>query len=157
MLGIPVEDGVLEVEFSPLREEVIELPDGVTLINDCYNANPRLDAGGARAPRRRSRATAGKVAVLGEMAELGERGGRLPPRDRRRRSAGRASRRLVAVGPLAARVRSCRAHGVEAAQRRDAAEDAADALASSLRPGDVVLVKGSRSVGLEAVAAKLRA
>ena len=40
VLGIPIEDGVLDVRFSPLREEVIELPDGITLINDCYNANP---------------------------------------------------------------------------------------------------------------------
>ena len=47
------------------------------------------------------------------------------------------------------------APGVEVAQV-DAAEEAGDALRAVLRPGDVVLVKGSRSVGLEAVAAKLR-
>src|SRR5262245_25060151 len=70
-LGIPVEDGRLEVEFSPLREEELELPGDIVLINDCYNANPlsmraALENLAERAgPRRR-------VAVLGEMAELGD-------------------------------------------------------------------------------------
>src|SRR5262249_23056810 len=40
VLGIPLEDGRLEVTFSPLREEVVELSDGITAIVDCYNANP---------------------------------------------------------------------------------------------------------------------
>ena len=61
---------------------------------------------------------------------------------------------IVAVGPLAAEY-LVPAPGVEVAQVATA-EDAGDALRAVLRPGDVVLVKGSRSVGLEAVAAKLR-
>src|SRR5262249_44497228 len=71
VLGIPVEDGALDVEFSALREQELELPDGVLLINDCYNANPlsmraALSNLAERAGGRR------RVAVLGEMAELGE-------------------------------------------------------------------------------------
>ena len=70
VLGVPVADGTVTVELSPLREEVIELPDGVTLINDCYNANPAamtaaLEHLASLAGGRR------KVAVLGGMAELG--------------------------------------------------------------------------------------
>ena len=61
---------------------------------------PALDARGARAPRRARRRRAGAVAVLGEMAELGDGRAGLPPRGRRGRRASRR-RRAVAVGPLA--------------------------------------------------------
>ena len=153
VLGIEVpEEAALEVEFSPLREEVIELADGVTLINDCYNANPvsmsaALDHLSELAGDRR------KLAVLGDMAELGDEAPAY------HRSTGTEVARagvaaLVAVGPLAAGYAET-AEGVESHLVATAAE-AADTLAGLVRPGDVVLVKGSRSVGLEAVAAKLR-
>jgi UDP-N-acetylmuramoyl-tripeptide--D-alanyl-D-alanine ligase len=152
VLGIDVpEDGVLEVEFSPLREEVIELADGVTLINDCYNANPvsmtaALDHLTEVAGDRR------KLAVLGFMAELGDDAPayhRVTGTEVAR--AGVAE--LVAVGPLAAGYAET-AEGVSS-HLVDTAAEAADTLAELVRPGDVVLIKGSRSVGLEAIAAKL--
>ena len=150
VLGILPDDGRLEVSFSPLREEVIELPDDVTLINDCYNANPAS----MMAALAHLQALAGarrKLAVLGEMAELGENA---PAYHREigeeAVKAGVAS--IVAVGLLAAEYLAAGAEGVQAAT----ADDAADALSAILQPGDVVLVKGSRAVGLEAVAAKLR-
>jgi UDP-N-acetylmuramoyl-tripeptide--D-alanyl-D-alanine ligase len=152
VLGIEIPDGRLEVEFSPLREEVLELGEGVTLINDCYNANPvsmraalahlSLLAGGRR-----------QVAVLGEMAELGE-GAPAFHREVGEEVARSGVSALVAVGPLAAGYAEA-ANGIEA-RTVETADEAADALADLLRPGDVVLVKGSRAVGLEAVAAKLR-
>jgi UDP-N-acetylmuramyl pentapeptide synthase len=147
VLGITVDDDV-HVEFSPLREQDVPLADDVLLINDCYNANPMsmraaLSSLAERAGTRR------RVAVLGEMAELG--------RDERAyhrevaeavRDAGVAE--VIAVGPLA------RDYVPNGAGRWVAtAGEAADALREILRPGDVVLVKGSRSVGLEVVAAKL--
>ena len=61
---------MLEVEFSALREEVIELPDGVLLINDCYNANP-ISMRAALAHLADRSAGRRRVAVLGGMAELG--------------------------------------------------------------------------------------
>jgi UDP-N-acetylmuramoyl-tripeptide--D-alanyl-D-alanine ligase len=149
VLGVPVPPS-LDVEFSPLREEVIELEDGVTLINDCYNANPAAMtaalahlvalAGGRR-----------KVAVLGEMAELG------PEAPEYHGATGAEVAEagvdvLVAVGPLAT---GYMAEGVRSVHV-DTADEAAEALSEILEPGDVVLVKGSRAVGLEAVAAKLR-
>src|SRR5262245_26899382 len=152
-LGIPLDDGPLTVEFSALREQELELADGVLLINDCYNANPlsmraALQHLAERAGDRR------RVAVLGEMAELGDASLEY------HRGVGPAIAdalvdELIAVGPMA-REYAASANGVVAHYAATAAE-AADALARLLRPGDVVLVKGSRAVGLEAVAAKLTA
>ena len=90
VLGIPVEDGPLAVEFSALREEELELPDGVLLINDCYNANPLsmraalqhlAERAGDAAPRRGAR----------RDGRAGRGGARLPPRRRRPRSRTPAS------------------------------------------------------------------
>jgi UDP-N-acetylmuramoyl-tripeptide--D-alanyl-D-alanine ligase len=152
-LGVPLPDGGrLEVAFSPLREEVVELAGGVTLINDSYNANPAsmqaalahlADLAGDRR----------RVAVLGDMAELGE-GAPGYHEEVGREVARSGVSVLVAVGPLAEGYAAA-AEGVESRAVGSAGE-AADAIAGLLRPGDVVLVKGSRSVGLEAVAAKLR-
>ena len=147
-LGLVVMDGKLDVEFSPLREEEIELTSGVLLLNDCYNANPlsmhaALEHLATRAGSRR------RVAVLGGMAELGESSAAY------HREVGDAVREagvdeLIAVGELA------RGYG-DPAKWFATAEEAGDALQDLVRPGDVVLVKGSRAVGLEAVIAKLRA
>jgi UDP-N-acetylmuramoyl-tripeptide--D-alanyl-D-alanine ligase len=152
VLGVPLPDGgKLEVAFSPLREELIELPGGVTLINDCYNANPAS----MRAALEHLDVVAGdrrKLAVLGGMAELGDSAAEL-----HRQVAGDVAAAglagLVAVGALAEGYGA--PEGAEVRQVANAAE-AAEAAAALVQPGDVVLVKGSRSVGLEAVAAKLR-
>jgi UDP-N-acetylmuramoyl-tripeptide--D-alanyl-D-alanine ligase len=152
-LGLRVEDGRLEVEFSPLREQELELPGGVLLLNDCYNANP-LSMRAALANLAERAGPRRRVAVLGEMAELG------PGAPAYHREVGEALgangvAELVAVGPLA-RGYVAAANGVPA-RWLPTAPEAAEAVAALVRPGDVVLVKGSRSVGLEAVAAKLTA
>ncbi len=152
VLGIPLPDGGrLEVEFSPLREQVLELRDGVTLINDCYNANPVS----MRAALEHLATLAGgrrKVAVLGEMAELGDSEVELH-REVGPAIASSGVAVLVAVGPLAAGYGTSGGPELHLAADADAA---AQTLAGLVRPGDVVLVKGSRAVGLEAVAAKLQ-
>ena len=65
-------DGAVEVSFGAMRGEHIALPSGVVVINDCYNANPlsmraALDDLATQAP-----AGGRRVAVLGDMLELGE-------------------------------------------------------------------------------------
>jgi len=142
-LGVPLPEGKLTVEFSKLREEEHALPGGGLLLNDCYNANPvsmraALEHLVERAgPHRR-------MAVLGEMAELGETAPSY------HREVGELVKELgvpvIAVGELG------RDYGGEWVAT---AAEAADRLSEELRPGDVVLVKGSRSVGLEVVAENL--
>ncbi len=139
-------EGQLEVEFSALRGERIALDEGIVLINDCYNANPMsmraaLDDLAASAPARR-------VAVLGDMLELG------PEEVRLHREVGEYARQrgvelLVAVGPLAAGM----SNGFTTAELHSVSDAAAAAelLPTLLRPQDTVLVKGSRGVGLEVV------
>jgi UDP-N-acetylmuramoyl-tripeptide--D-alanyl-D-alanine ligase len=141
--------GRIEVPFSALRGERIDLPNGVAVVNDCYNANPMsmraaLEELAVTAPGRR-------VAVLGDMLELGE-----DEREFHREAGATAGERgvdlLVTVGPLAAAMlERYEGEGIAVA---DAAE-AASILPELLEPGDTVLVKGSRAVGLEAVAEAL--
>jgi UDP-N-acetylmuramoyl-tripeptide--D-alanyl-D-alanine ligase len=142
VLGVPAPDR-LEVSFTPLREEERELEGGILLLNDCYNANP-MSMSAALANLAERAGGRRRVAVLGEMAELG----RDAPEYHREvgRLAGGLGVEVIAVGPLA------RNYGGRWVADAD---QAAAALAELLRPGDVVLVKGSRAVGLEAVAAKL--
>ena len=143
-LGVPLPTDRLTVRFSRLREEERDLPGGGLLLNDCYNANPvsmraALIHLSERGNGRRL------VAVLGEMAELGD-GAAAFHREIGELAYELGVAHVIAVGPLA--------HAYGGTWVETAAE-AAVALRAELRPGDVVLVKGSRSVGLEAVAENL--
>ena len=141
-LGLPLPAGKVDVELSRWRGEESALPGGGLLINDSYNANP---ASMRAALEHLAEHEGRKVAVLGDMAELG------PTAPQYHREVGELVRSLgidevLSVGDLA------RDYGGEHA--RDAAE-AAEKVGELVRPGDVVLVKGSRAVGLEVVAEAL--
>jgi UDP-N-acetylmuramoyl-tripeptide--D-alanyl-D-alanine ligase len=151
-LALGVEPGgPLHVRFSALRGERLELADGVILINDCYNANPMsmraaIDDLAETAPARR-------LAVLGDMLELGPESPRLH-REVGLHAAEQGLDVLVTVGPLAAEMRSefeGESYGVADAGA------AAELLRTLLDAGDTVLVKGSRGVGLERVGEALGA
>ncbi|WP_053749535.1 UDP-N-acetylmuramoyl-tripeptide--D-alanyl-D-alanine ligase [Streptomyces sp. MMG1533] len=145
--------------LSRWRMEVTERPDGVTVVNDAYNANPESMRAALRAL-----AAMGKGrrtwAVLGKMAELGDEA--LAEHDAVGRLAVRLNvGKLVAVGGREASWLQLGAYnegswGEESVHVSDA-QAAIDLLRSKLRPGDVVLVKASRSVGLESIAAALLA
>jgi UDP-N-acetylmuramoyl-tripeptide--D-alanyl-D-alanine ligase len=158
-LGISLDalaEGAAHVSFSSLRGEELELPGGVFIVNDCYNANPvsmraALDHLAQVAARRGASRV---IAVLGEMRELG------PDADRYheeigRRAAGKADV-LVAVGEFAGAYERGYAGAGEVMRAAEAA-DAADLVRDVVREGDVVLVKASRSVGLERVTNALTA
>jgi UDP-N-acetylmuramoyl-tripeptide--D-alanyl-D-alanine ligase len=148
--------------LSRWRMEVTERPDGVTVVNDAYNANPESMRAALRAlvaMGESARAKGGRTwAVLGQMAELGDEA--LAEHDAVGRLAVRLNvGKLVAVGGQEARWLQLGAYnegswGEESVHVSDA-EAAIDLLRSELRPGDVVLVKASRSVGLEKVAEAL--
>ncbi|MZD04135.1 UDP-N-acetylmuramoyl-tripeptide--D-alanyl-D-alanine ligase [Streptomyces sp. SID5785] len=160
-LGMSVEEIALALSeagtLSRWRMEVTERPDGVTIVNDAYNANPESMRAALRAL-----AAMGKGrrtwAVLGQMAELGDES--LAEHDAVGRLAVRLNvSKLVAVGGREASWLQLGAYnegswGEESVHVSDA-QAAVDLLRSELRPGDVVLVKASRSVGLESVAQAL--
>jgi UDP-N-acetylmuramoyl-tripeptide--D-alanyl-D-alanine ligase len=147
-------DGRVELALSPGRGQRLGLPSGVTLIDDCYNANPMsmraaLEDLAATADRERH---GRRVAVLGDMLELGASERRFHTElGEQARNAGVDV--LVTVGPQAAAMSDTFAGSVHRA--RDANE-AAELVPPLLRSGDVVLVKGSRAVGLELVCRALR-
>ncbi|MFG3283892.1 UDP-N-acetylmuramoyl-tripeptide--D-alanyl-D-alanine ligase [Streptomyces sp. NPDC048111] len=148
--------------LSRWRMEVTERPDGVTVVNDAYNANPESMRAALRAlvaMGQASRAEGGRTwAVLGPMAELGDDS--LAEHDAVGRLAVRLNvSKLVAVGGREASWLQLGAYnegswGEESVHVSDA-QAAVDLLRSELRPGDVVLVKASRSIGLERVALAL--
>lgn len=144
----------LDVAFSALRGERIELPGAITVIDDCYNANPMsmraaLDDLAAVAASKPARGR--RVAVLGDMLELGPRESEFHAAVGRHAAAAGVGL-LVTVGPLAAEAGRAFPGQVVAL---DGAGEAADAMPDLLEPGDTVLVKGSRGVGLEVVAQRL--
>ncbi|MGH3311485.1 MAG: UDP-N-acetylmuramoyl-tripeptide--D-alanyl-D-alanine ligase [Streptomyces sp.] len=157
-LGMPAGDIATELSaastLSRWRMEVTERADGVTVVNDAYNANPESTRAALRAlaAMGRGRRT---WAVLGEMAELGDDS--LAEHDAVGRLAVRLNvSKLVAVGGREAvwldmGAKNEGSWGEESVHVSDA-DAAVDLLRSELRPGDVVLVKASRSVGLERVA-----
>jgi UDP-N-acetylmuramoyl-tripeptide--D-alanyl-D-alanine ligase len=139
----------VDVDFSRWRGEEGELPGGGLLINDAYNANPvsmraALAYLAERAGGRR------RVAILGDMAELG----RTAPGYHR--EVGEAARELgvdelLAVGELARGYLDAGVPGRWAPNVHEALRE----LDEVVRPGDAVLVKASRAIGLEAVAEAL--
>jgi UDP-N-acetylmuramoyl-tripeptide--D-alanyl-D-alanine ligase len=144
-LGLPLErigEGATQIQLSRLRGEELPLEGGGVLINDCWNANPAsMRAALADLAQRNG---GRRVAVLGGMAELG------PEAPRFHQEIGALAGELdvvVGVGELA------RDYG--APHWVEDAEAAAGLLRNLLEPGDIVLVKGSRAVGLERVAQNL--
>ncbi|GAA3163495.1 UDP-N-acetylmuramoyl-tripeptide--D-alanyl-D-alanine ligase [Planomonospora alba] len=166
-LGLPV--AVIAQELSEAeprsrwRMEVTDRADGVTVINDAYNANPDS----MRAAFRALDALAGtrrRFAVVASLAELGEHSDALNE-DVGRLAAGAGLAGLVVVGedagPILAGARAALAEaasgappggpGTRVVHAADT-EQAAALVEEMLTPGDVVLVKGSRAAGLERVA-----
>ena len=147
-LGLPRPDSV-DVDFARWRGEEQALPGGGLLINDAYNANPvsmraALAYLAERAGDRR------RVAILGDMAELGHTGPEY------HREVGAAASELgvdelLAVGELARGYLEGGVPGRWVANVHDALRQVDELV----RPGDAVLVKASRAVGLEAVATAL--
>jgi UDP-N-acetylmuramoyl-tripeptide--D-alanyl-D-alanine ligase len=146
-LGAPLAgmaDRAANIGFSRFRGERLEMGNGIVLVNDCYNANPiSMRAALSHLASLRGER---RIAVLGEMGELG------PGAAGYHREIGESARAegidlLIGVGEPA------REYAPD--ELLASPEEAAEWLAAQAEPGDTILVKGSRSAGLEAVAETL--
>ena len=161
-LGVPLPDIVARAAtLGPAahRGELLRLPGGVTVVDDSYNSSP---AALVRALETIGVATgsARKAAVLGEMLELGAHSERLHA------ECGRAGRRrrpaLADHGGRSGRASRWRRRRSSAGMPRSAvrhvatSEDAAAAALETVRPGDLILVKGSRGIGTDLVVERSR-
>jgi UDP-N-acetylmuramoyl-tripeptide--D-alanyl-D-alanine ligase len=141
------------------RGVVLRLPRGVTLVDDSYNSSPSALMRALDVIAREKRASR-KAAVLGEMLELGEHALRLH-RECGRAAAAAGLDRLVAVGDDAAKALADAAveNGLPAESVTWTASSgaAADVIVPWLEDGDLVLVKGSRGIGTDAVVDRIMA
>ncbi len=143
--------GLAAFRPPPMRMEIVRLPGGITVVNDAYNANPASMTAAvatlAETPARR------RLAVLGEMRELGAEAEQL------HRALGAAVAQagldaLFLLGTHAAAVRAGAEAAGMAAERIVVAADHAELAAhlrAHCRPGDLVLLKGSRGAAMEEV------
>jgi UDP-N-acetylmuramoyl-tripeptide--D-alanyl-D-alanine ligase len=153
-----IEERVAGLAPMARRGESVQLPRGVRVVDDSYNASPdamRLAIGALAATPTRGR----RIAVLGEMLELGEAARALHERCGRAAAAAGVDA-LVAVGGPAADglVDGARALGLGAPRLHRCADSAAAAelLARLVEPGDLVLVKGSRGTRMDLVVDRLK-
>ncbi|HEX8678590.1 MAG TPA: cyanophycin synthetase, partial [Chthoniobacterales bacterium] len=150
--GVSLEDCAAGLAATPLTKARLQLRDirGVQFLDDSYNANPdsMKAALGTLAELDTDRQ---RIAVLGEMGELGaesERG------HREVGEAAAASRidRLITIGAIAEKISdAARSNGLESATNVADQAAAAELLRELTSPGDLVLVKGSRSARTELV------
>jgi len=160
--GVPlshVEDVASRLQPADHRGAVHRLKGGVTLIDDSYNSSPTALLRALEVVARETRATR-KVAVLGEMLELGHAAA--AKHEECGRAAAQAGlRMLVAIGgpPARALAHAAVAAGMAASAVTyvERSEQAAEVVKSALRPGDLVLVKGSRGIRTDVVVERIMA
>jgi UDP-N-acetylmuramoyl-tripeptide--D-alanyl-D-alanine ligase len=142
---------------APHRGEVIRLP-AITVIDDTYNANPTATRSALQILLNEQRASR-RIAVLGEMLELGDHS-ILLHEDVGRAAAAAHVDVLVAVGGAAALALAQAAAragiAANAVHHVLTAGAAAADIATLARPGDVILVKGSRSIGMDVIVERLK-
>ncbi len=158
-LGVPLDDigaGLARAETAAWRMELTRTDHGVTVLNDAYNASPTSTAAALRSLARLP-VPGRRMAVLGEMRELGAEA-ESAHHDVGRMAVECGVEVLVVVGHEARAVglgaRAAGRSGVEVVEVSDPAS-AVDEIATRVREGDAVLVKASRAIGLERVAAAL--
>lgn len=159
LFGVPVQDMAAALAISsalPLRTEVIRLANGITVINDCYNSNPRAMEQMLDLVREWPRASR-RIVVAGEMLELGPSSPRWHRIIGRRCAESHVDWLLAVQGDASMFVEGAVEGGIRRDQARlfDEAGEAGRFCRSILQPEDVVLVKGSRGAHLEKATAEL--
>lgn len=153
-VGIDLDVAISALEAVPRAErwrmEVLKRPDGIVVINDAYNASPDSMAAALKTLAQIVEPGQRSVAILGEMAELGEYA--QDEHDRIGRLVVRLNiQKLIVVGHAARHIHN--AAGLEGSWDGESvlvetAQDALDLINADLRPGDVILVKSSKSANL---------
>jgi UDP-N-acetylmuramoyl-tripeptide--D-alanyl-D-alanine ligase len=160
-MGVPlseIAERAREMMPAPHRGELLRLPGGVTLLDDSYNSSP---AALERALEIVKQATgsARKVGILGEMLELGAHAARLHAQAGRLAAASGLDL-LVAIGGDAAQAMAVSATQAgmpsQAVVYVPTSADAAEVAAKRIRPGDLVLVKGSHGIRTDLVVDRLK-
>lgn len=148
--------GLEALEPLSMRGQVLRLRGGARVLDDSYNANPGAMRAALAVLAQTEAGEGRRIAVIGDMLELGTASEDLH---------GEIGRLLAlsgidhafAVGQLARVVaRAAAAAGFSKVTPLETADEAAELLVETIGPGDVILVKGSRSVGLDRVVAALR-
>ena len=161
-LGVPeqaIVAGLAKVEPADMRMVKADI-GGVAVFNDAYNANPDSVLAAVRTFAELAAGEGRRVVALGDMLELGAEGPSLHEmvgREVARAFDGGPPALCMACGPLSAGLAAAlrnEAPGCEVVESRDLGADA-DRLAAMLRPGDALLVKGSRGSGMERLVAAL--
>lgn len=149
-----IADAATEVQSQPMRGVFHQVAEDTVVIDDCYNSNPEA----LRQALRSARGVTGQRhwAILGDMLELGEAAPEM------HRQAGREAAKMgfspiAGVGQLSRDLIAGAAEAGADTQWFESAKKAAEGVGTELRAGDVLLVKGSRGVGLEVVVESLLA
>jgi UDP-N-acetylmuramoyl-tripeptide--D-alanyl-D-alanine ligase len=143
---------------SEMRGEVLRFQEGFTVVDDSYNSNPRSLLSMAEAVAQGGEGVERRVVIAGEMLELGAEGPSLH-REAGREIAGFGVDVLWGVRGLARElVEGARQSGMSEGATRffETSEEAAEAAVGFVRPGDLILVKGSRGVHTERVIEALK-
>ena len=154
-LGLTTEQirkGLSAVELTGHRLRVLRTED-LTVIDDTYNASPDSMKSGLKVLER-SRCSGCRVAILGEMYELGEKEDQMH-RDVGIFAAGCDIDRVIGIGPLAKNITDGAAAGGMEALWYETKDDLYREMSEHVRDGDIVLVKASRGMRLEEVVEKL--
>src|SRR5262249_36732063 len=149
--------GALRTARPPrMRGEVLNFARGFTVVDDSYNSNPRSLLSMVRTVAEATEGVKRRIVVAGEMLELG------PGAPGMHRDAGREIAQLNidvlwGVRGLAREmVAGARAAGLDSALFFESSDEVAAVLPSEVRAGDLILVKGSRSVETDRVVTALR-
>jgi UDP-N-acetylmuramoyl-tripeptide--D-alanyl-D-alanine ligase len=151
-----IADALRSARPPRMRGEVLDFADGFTVVDDSYNSNPRSLVGMVSTLAEASENVSRRIVIAGEMLELG------PESPEMHRAAGREIARLGidvlwGVRGLAREMASAaREAGMAATSFFESSDDAAAAALKEVRAGDLILVKGSRSVETDRVVAALK-
>lgn len=145
-------EAIARLKPLPMRLRVVRLGD-TTLIEDCYNANPQ-SVGVALDVLERCSLVQRRIAFLGDMLELGESA--QAQHEALGRMVGVLVSRLVVVGPVSEwTAKGASSVGLDQIWRFDMAAQAREALFDIIRPGDTILVKGSRAMAMETISQEI--